>query len=91
MQCATVCWNPEVTRPSALVGAIERAGYSAVPDTAAGARDLHRGESRDAVWRLFVAVLCSMQVMMLATPAYVSGPGELEPDLKRLLDWGAGC
>lgn len=88
-QCATVCWNPEVTRPSALVGAIERAGYSAVPDTAAGARDLRRGESRDAVWRLFVAVLCSMQVMMLAAPAYLSGPGELEPDLKRLLDWGS--
>ncbi len=88
-QCATVRWNPALTRPSALVDAIERAGYSAVPDTAAAARDMRRVESRDAIWRLFVAVLCSMQVMMLATPAYVSGPGELDPDLKRLLDWGS--
>ena len=88
-QCATVRWNPELTRPSALVDAIERAGYSAVPDTAAAAREVRRGESRDAIWRLFVAVLCSMQVMMLAAPAYVSGSGGLEPDLKRLLDWGS--
>jgi Cu2+-exporting ATPase len=30
-----------------------------------------------------------MQVMMLATPSYVSAPGELAPDLKQLLDWGS--
>ncbi len=88
-QCASVRWNPALTRPSVLVDAIERAGYSAVPDTAAAAREMRRRESRDAIWRLFVAVLCSMQVMMLAAPAYVSGPGELDPNLKRLLDWGS--
>ena len=88
-QCATVRWNPAQTRPSALIEAIERAGYSAVPDTAAAARAMRQRESRDAIWRLFVAVLCSMQVMMLAAPAYVSGPGELEPDLKSLLDRGS--
>jgi Cu2+-exporting ATPase len=88
-QCASVRWNPALTRPSVLVDAIERAGYSAVPDTAAAAREMRRSESRDALWRLFVAVLCSMQVMMLAAPAYVSGPGELGTDLKRLLDWGS--
>lgn len=88
-QCASVRWNPALTRPSMLVDAIERAGYSAVPDTAAAAREMRHTESRDAIWRLFVAVLCSMQVMMLAAPAYVSGPGELDPGLKRLLDWGS--
>jgi Cu2+-exporting ATPase len=35
-----------------------------------------------------VAAFCAMQVMMLATPAYVAGAGELAPDMKRLLDWG---
>ena len=88
-QCASVRWNPALTRPSLLVDAIERAGYSAVPDTAAAAREMRRNESRDALWRLFVAVLCSMQVMMLAAPAYVSGSSGLEPDLKRLLDWAS--
>ena len=88
-QCATVQWDTARTRPSALVGAIARAGYEAVPDTAAGARLLRRQESREALWRLFVAVFCAMQVMMLATPSYVSGAGQLAPDLKRLLDWGS--
>ncbi|HZF78801.1 MAG TPA: heavy metal translocating P-type ATPase, partial [Rubrivivax sp.] len=32
---------------------------------------------------------CSMQVMMLATPAYLSGPDDLASDLKRLLDWAS--
>jgi len=86
--CATVRWDAARTRPSALVQAIVAAGYTAVPDTAAGARLLRRQESRQALWRLFVAAFCSMQIMMLATPAYVSGAGELAPDLKRLLDWG---
>jgi P-type Cu2+ transporter len=42
-----------------------------------------------ALWRLFVAAFCAMQVMMLATPAYVSAPGELAADHKQLLDWGS--
>jgi Cu2+-exporting ATPase len=88
-QLASVTWDACATRPSAFVDALARAGYSAVPDTAAAAREMRRRESRDAIWRLFVAVLCSMQVMMLATPAYLSGPGELGVDLKRLLDWGS--
>lgn len=88
-QCATVSWDVELTRPSALVQAIEQAGYSATPDTVAGARALRLKESRDALWRLFVASFCAMQVMMLATPSYVSTSGELAPDLKQLLDWGA--
>lgn len=88
-RCATVQWEVARTRPSELVGAIERAGYTAVPDTHAGTRALRRTESRAALWRLFVAAFCAMQVMMLATPAYVSGAGELAPDLKHLLDWGS--
>ena len=87
-QCATVRWDAGLTCPSALVRAIEAAGYEAVPDTLAAARGLRQREARAALWRLFVAAFCAMQIMMLATPAYVSAPGELAPDLKRLLDWG---
>ena len=87
-QCATVRWDASLTRPSSLVRAIESAGYVAAPDTAAAARALRKAEARAALWRLFVAAFCAMQIMMLATPAYVSAPGELAPDLKRLLDWG---
>ena len=84
---ASVRWDARLTRPSVLVRAIEHAGYSAAPDTAAAARELRRREARTALWRVVVAAFCAMQVMMLAAPAYFSAPGDLPPDQKRLLDW----
>ena len=88
-QRAAVRWNAARTQPSALIDAVRRAGYDAVPDTAADARMQRLRDSRRALWRLFVAAFCAMQVMMLATPAYVSGPGGVEPDLLHLLNWGS--
>ena len=88
-QRAAVHWDPQRTRPSQLIEAVRRAGYDAAPDAAAPARELRRAEGRKALWRLFVAAFCMMQVMMLATPSYVAGPGELEPDLAKLLNWSS--
>ncbi|HEX6704821.1 MAG TPA: cation-translocating P-type ATPase [Albitalea sp.] len=88
-QCASVRWDMGRTRASALVQAVDAAGYVATPDTAAAARLQRRKEARNALWRLFVAAFCAMQIMMLATPAYVSAPGDLSPDHKQLLDWGS--
>lgn len=88
-QRALVRWQPSRTRASALVQAVRGAGYDAVPDTAAQARSLRRAEARKLLWRLFVAGFCAMQVMMMATPAYVAAPGELGADLRQLLNWGA--
>jgi len=82
---ATVRWDPRRTRPSALVAAVQGAGYAAAPDTAAAARALRLAEERQWLWRLFVAAFCAMQVMMLATPVYVAEAGTLEPDLALLL------
>lgn len=86
---ASVRWDASRTRPSALVAAVRGAGYDALPDTAASARELRGCESRLALWRLFVAAFCAMQVMMLATPIYLAGPGEMAPDLRALLNWGS--
>ncbi len=88
-QRATVRWDPARTRPSALIQAVRAAGYDAAPDAAAPARELRRGEFRVALWRLFVAGFCAMQVMMFATPSYVARPGEMSPDLRQLLNWGS--
>lgn len=87
-QRASVRWDPAMTRPSALIGAIRGAGYDAVPDAGAPAREMRRTEHRQALWRLFVAAFCAMQVMMLATPSYVTQAGELAPDMRQLLNWG---
>ncbi len=88
-QRATVSWDPEVTRPAALIAAVRGAGYDAVPDAAAPARELRRQVQRQALWRLFVAGFCAMQVMMFATPSYVAAPGELTAEIRQLLNWGA--
>ena len=88
-QRAAVRWDAALTRPSALIEAVRRAGYDAAPDTAADARMQRLRASRLALRRLFVAAFCAMQVMMLATPAYVSAPGGIEPDLLHLLNWGS--
>ena len=86
---ASVRWDPALTRPSRLIAAVDTAGYGAAPDWAEPARALRQREQRAALWRLFVAAFCMMQVMMYAAPAYVAAPGEIAPDLLRLLRWAS--
>jgi len=88
-QVATLRWNPALTTAGTLADAIRRAGYEATPDTAAAARGARKREARKAIWRLFVAAFCAMQIMMLAAPAYFSAAGELGAEYKKLLDWGS--
>jgi Cu2+-exporting ATPase len=86
---ALVRWDPARAGLDELIGAVQRAGYGAAPDGVAAPRGQRLRESRLALWRFFVAAFCSMQVMMFLTPSYVSGPGELDADMRRLLAWGA--
>ena len=46
---AHVRWKPEATQASALVQAVQRAGYIAVPDTAAQARALRDHEGLESL------------------------------------------
>lgn len=82
-------WSPELTRPSTWMRAVERFGYRAVPANDAHAHERRRLEARRMVWRLSVAALCMMQVMMYATPAYLSGPGEISAESMHLLRWAS--
>ena len=86
---ALVQWLPARTRMATIVAAIQRAGYDAAPDAALEARQARRLEARAALWRLFVAGFCAMQVMMMATPSYVTTGDDLAPDLRQLLNWGS--
>lgn len=87
-QRATVRWDVGRARLSGLIDAVRGAGYGAVPDAAAPAREQRRREHRSALWRLFVASFCAMQVMMFATPSYVATADELGADMRQLLNWG---
>ncbi len=88
-QRASVRWDSGRTKASALLRAVQQAGYGAAPDAAASARELRKQEQRSVVWRLFVGSFLAMQVMMMATPSYVAHEGELAPDLAQLLNWGS--
>jgi P-type Cu2+ transporter len=86
---AQVIWASDVVLPSGWIRAIETAGYCAVPANDAFSRERRLGESRKALWRLAVAGLCMMQVMMYAYPAYVAAPGDLTAEMEQLLRWAS--
>jgi Cu2+-exporting ATPase len=86
---AKVVWEAQQTVPSGWMHAVQQAGYRAVPANDAFARERRRAESRKALWRMMVAGLCMMQVMMYAYPAYTAAPGDLTPELEQLLRWAS--
>ncbi|HEX3141555.1 MAG TPA: cation-translocating P-type ATPase, partial [Rhizobacter sp.] len=86
---ARVRWRPGQADAQALCGAIEQAGYHALPAQYEPEQAAGRREARQALWRLFVAGFCMMQVMMLTAPGYLAQPGEIAPDLQALLRWAA--
>jgi Cu2+-exporting ATPase len=88
-QRAVVVWDPLRTRMSDLIAAVRAAGYGAFPDTGAQAVAAAARESRQAVWRLFVAAFCMMQVMMYATPAYLADAADIGADVNQLLRWAS--
>jgi len=86
---ATLRWRPEATRLSALLEAIGRLGYRALPFDARE-REAHIQRAGKALFRrLFIAALGMMQVMMYAFPAYVAAPGDMEWQYQNLLRWAS--
>ena len=84
-----VVWSSRQTQPSLWMQASAAAGYKAVPANDAHAHERRRQEARRMVWRVAVAGLCMMQVMMYATPAYVAEAGDITPDMLQLLRWAS--
>ena len=84
-----IVWSAQQTRPSQWMQASAAAGYTAVPANDAHAHERRRREARRMVWRVAVAGLCMMQVMMYATPAYVAEAGDITPDMLHLLRWAS--
>lgn len=84
-----VVWEEGVTRPSAWMQAAQRVGYRPLPAHDAFAAERRLAETRTMMWRLGVAGLCMMQVMMYAAPTYFSAPGEIEPNIVNLLRWAS--
>ncbi len=84
-----IVWSPEHTRPSEWMRSVESHGYKALPANDAHAHERRRKEARRMVWRLSVAAMCMMQVMMYATPTYLTQPGEISDEALYLLRWAS--
>ncbi len=86
-QRGRVVWDEALTRPSRWVQALAGSGYRALPvhDVGAGAR--RQEGSRRMLWRLGVAAVCMMQVMMYAVPGYIVGPEVIGANTEQLLRW----
>ena len=84
-----VIWDEKTTRPSAWMQAVLKTGYRPLPAHDAFAAERRLAETRKMLWRMGVAGLCMMQVMMYAAPEYFTAPGEIEPDLVHLLRWAS--
>lgn len=86
---ARIVWSSDAVSPSTWMQAVQNAGYRAVPANDSFARDRRKSESRKAIWRLSVAGLCMMQVMMYAFPAYIAKSGDLTAEMEQLLRWAS--
>ena len=85
----TLRWDPARTRLSELAQAVGRTGYRLLPMQQALSVSERVKETRQALWRLFVAGFCMMQVMMYTWPEYVTAPGEIPADIVQLLRWAS--
>ncbi len=88
-QRASVVWSSAFTRPSEWLQAPRALGYTLSPALDTAASDQTRKDAQLALWRWLVAGFCMMQVMMYAFPAYITQPGEITPDIEKLLRWAS--
>ncbi|MES2980621.1 MAG: cation-translocating P-type ATPase [Pseudomonadota bacterium] len=86
---AVVVWSPSLTRPSEWMTAPLPLGYRLMPAPDDVSSLQIRKDARLALWRWLVAGFCMMQVMMYAFPAYITQPGDITPDITRLLRWAS--
>jgi len=88
-QRASVRWSSGLTKPSQWLLAPQAIGYTLSPALDTVASDQARVDARLALWRWLVAGFCMMQVMMYAFPAYITVPGDITPDIEKLLRWAS--
>jgi Cu2+-exporting ATPase len=81
-------WDDSRLRLSAILQAINELGYRTQGFDAAAGESAGMRERRAMLWRLFVAGLAMMQVMMYAVPAYLAD-GDMTRDVGQLMRWAS--
>jgi Cu2+-exporting ATPase len=86
-QRARIVWDPARTSLPALLQALARTGYSALPLDAASLDDARRREARAALKRLAVAGFGAMQAMMYASALYFGAAQTMDAATRELMRW----
>ncbi|HEY4540941.1 MAG TPA: heavy metal translocating P-type ATPase [Noviherbaspirillum sp.] len=82
-----VRWNETQCKPSDVLAALAAIGYDAHPyDPVRHDQQLQR-TGRTLFRQLFIAGLSMMQVMMYAFPVYVAREGDMDLDMRTLMNW----
>jgi Cu2+-exporting ATPase len=85
---ARVRWRGDALALADVMRDVAAVGYRAHAYDPARRESLLRQESRSLLLRMGVALLASMQVMMLAVPVYLANDA-VDPALEALLDWAS--
>ncbi|EDP60049.1 heavy metal translocating P-type ATPase metal-binding domain-containing protein [Vibrio sp. AND4] len=84
---ALLAWDKTQVRLSELLSVIHKLGYKAAPFEADKQEAAYHHTMKQYLYRLGIAGLATMQVMMLAVALYLEVFGDLEPEFKNYLRW----
>lgn len=84
---ARVVWDPQRSDLAAILDALARTGYQALPLDAKALDDVRQRESRDALKRLLVAGFGAMQAMMYASAIYFGALGDIDAPTRAAMRW----
>ncbi|GLS03126.1 copper-translocating P-type ATPase [Chitiniphilus shinanonensis] len=87
---ARVRWDNARVQLSQILRAVADIGYRAQPYDAARQEAAQEQERKRALFRLWVAGLSMMQVMMFAVPIYLAREGEIDAVWLNLMNWASG-
>ncbi|WP_260258476.1 heavy metal translocating P-type ATPase [Vibrio intestinalis] len=84
---AILAWDKQQTRLSELLAVIHRLGYKAAPFEADQQEAAYHRSMKQYLYRLGIAGLATMQVMMLAVALYLEVFGDLDAEFKNYFRW----
>ena len=84
---ALLKWNKTQTRLSELLSVIHQLGYKAAPFEADKQEASYHRSMKQYLYRLGIAGLATMQVMMLAVALYLEVFGDLDTEFKNYFRW----
>ncbi|ENM5742717.1 cadmium-translocating P-type ATPase [Vibrio metoecus] len=84
---ALLSWNRTKTQLSHVLAQIHKLGYKAAPFEADKHEALYHHAMKTYLYRLGIAGLATMQVMMLAVALYLEAFGDLDAEFKNYFRW----